>query len=278
MEIKIEELTYIYDKKTPFESSGIKEVTTKLESGKFYSVVGQPGSGKTTLIQHINYLLKLTSGKIIVGDFKIDEKTKLKNVNELRKRVGFVFQFPEDQLFEETVEKEILFAPTNFEIQITSEDMKEALELVGLTEEHLKKSPFKLSGGEMRRVAIASILIYKPDILVLDEPTRGLDPKMQKEIMEIFKKIQTKYKKTIILVTHNMDDVLEYSDEVLVFHRQRLIFQGKPIKLFTDEKVLNIAGLKKPKTIIFAEKLGLDINKCKNMNTLVKEITKWLKI
>ena len=187
MEIKIEELTYIYDKKTPFESSGIEEVTTKLESGKFYSVVGQPGSGKTTLIQHINYLLKLTSGKIIVGDFKIDEKTKLKNVNELRKRVGFVFQFPEDQLFEETVEKEILFAPTNFEIQITSEDMKEALELVGLTEEHLKKSPFKLSGGEMRRVAIASILIYKPDILVLDEPTRGLDPKCKKRLWKFSK-------------------------------------------------------------------------------------------
>ena len=204
MKIEVTNLSYSYDNK----KFAIKDATTKINEGEFVAIVGHTGSGKSTFIQNLNALLIPTSGKVEVDEFVIEHKLKISNIKQLRKKIGIVFQFPEYQLFEETVEKDILFGPKNFnmdpkEIQHIASDV---LYIVGLNDSFLEKSPFELSGGEKRRVAIAGILAFNPDVLIVDEPTAGLDPNSAINMMNLFKKLNQQGK-TIILVTHNMDHV-----------------------------------------------------------------------
>ncbi|XMB67640.1 energy-coupling factor transporter ATPase [Mycoplasmatota bacterium zrk1] len=225
----------------------IKDINLSIKpEGELIAIVGHTGSGKSTMIQHMNALLLPSNGDVDVFGHKVVKGEKL---TPIRKRVGMVFQFPEYQLFEETVEKDIMFGPLNF--GLTKEEAKEKAEevinIVGLDESFLARSPFNLSGGQMRRVAIAGILAMEPDILILDEPTVGLDPQGQIEMMELFLSIHEKYNKTVILVTHNMDVVSEYANRVIVMKKARLVFDGSPVDLFGNEKLVRDYDLDLPK-------------------------------
>ena len=217
MPITFKEIEHIYSENTPFSYHALKGVNLKIKDKSFTAIIGQTGSGKSTLIQHINALLLPTSGEINVDEFIITATDKPSKLKPLRKKAGLVFQFPEYQLFEETIEKDIIFGPMNF--GVSEEEAKKiarkVLKMVGLNESYLSKSPFELSGGQKRRVAIAGILAMDPDILILDEPTAGLDPQGTNEMMSLFKKIND-LGKTIILITHDMNHVLQYCDEVVV--------------------------------------------------------------
>lgn len=237
MGIKFEKVTHIYkglNKKQFYVAIEDIDLDIKAE-GEFIAVVGKTGSGKSTLIQHMNALLTQTSGKITIFDKEIKIK-KNKGLNQIRKNVGLVFQFPEYQLFEETVLKDIAFGPKNFGLsnEEALNKAKETCKIVGIDESLWEKSPFNLSGGQMRRVAIAGILSMEPKILVLDEPTRGLDPEGRKEIMELFIKLHKEYNKTIVLVTHDMDIVAEYASRVIVMNDSKKVFDGTKDKLFSS--------------------------------------------
>ena len=230
------------------------------KQGEFVSLVGKTGSGKSTLIQHINGLVLPTKGSVdVMGKTITPNKKKNPKMKEIRKQVGFVFQFPEYQLFEETVLKDIMFGPMNFgKTKEEAESVaRHSAKLVGLSEEILEKSPFNLSGGQMRRVAIAGILASNPDILILDEPTVGLDPKGKLEIIELLKKIQAKTHKTIILVTHDMSVVAEVSKRVLVMKQGNLVCDCTPRHLFTNIELLESYNLDLP----IVAKLALDLKK-----------------
>ena len=239
MSITCKSLDHIYGYNTPFEYYALKNVNLKIEKGSFTAIIGQTGSGKSTLIQHINALLLPTSGEIKIDDYIISQNNKPQNLKSLRKKSGLVFQFPEYQLFEETIERDIMFGPMNFGIDENraKEIAKKSLEMVGLDQTYLEKSPFDLSGGQKRRVAIAGILAMDPDILVLDEPTAGLDPSGIKEMMDLFKKIH-EMGKTVVLVTHDMNHVLEYCDNVVVMNDGQVEKAGKVKDIFLDSDYL----------------------------------------
>ena len=256
MEIVFEHVTHSYNPDSPTASLGLDDVSLTIQDKKFTAIVGQTGSGKSTLVRHINALLKPTSGTIKVGDRLITPTTNNKNLKPLRKQVGMVFQFPENQLFEETVEKDIMFGPMNFgateaEAKASAHAM---IQKVDLDESLLKQSPFDLSGGQMRRVAIAGVLASDPETIILDEPTAGLDPVGRQEIMDLFKGLQAQGK-TIILITHNMDDVANYADEMAVIHRGKLVAQGKPPKVFNNQALIKDGLLTLPKSAVFAKDL-----------------------
>ncbi|WP_125768942.1 energy-coupling factor transporter ATPase [Companilactobacillus furfuricola] len=257
MRIEFEKVTHSYESSNPMSGLGLANVSCTIESGQFTAIVGKTGSGKSTLVKHINALLKPTSGTITVGDHQITPETDNKNLKPLRKKVGMVFQFPESQLFEDTVEKDIMFGPKNF--GFTEEQAKEAaskmIEVVGLGPDYLTKSPFDLSGGQMRRVAIAGVLASDPETIILDEPTAGLDPVGRKEIMDLFKAQQSRGK-TIILITHNMDDVANYADKLMVMHDSHLVGQGTPKQVFNDQELLNKNYISLPQSAVFAQKLA----------------------
>lgn len=247
MSITCKSLDHIYGYNTPFEHYALKDVNLKIEKGSFTAIIGQTGSGKSTLIQHINALLLPTSGEIKIDDYIISQNNKPQNLKSLRKKSGLVFQFPEYQLFEETIERDIMFGPMNFGIDENSakEIAKKSLEMVGLDQTYLEKSPFDLSGGQKRRVAIAGILAMDPDILVLDEPTAGLDPSGIKEMMDLFKKIH-EMGKTVVLVTHDMNHVLEYCDNVVVMNDGQVEKAGKVKDIFLDSDYLLNLGIDLP--------------------------------
>lgn len=247
MSIKCKDLGYIYGIHTPFEFHALKKVNLQIEEGSFTAIIGQTGSGKSTLIQHINALLLPTEGEIEIDEYKISALEKPDSLKELRKKSGLVFQFPEYQLFEETIEKDIIFGPMNFGIEEekAKEIARQALKMVGLSEDYLDKSPFDLSGGQKRRVAIAGILAMKPDILVLDEPTAGLDPQGTKEMMDLFKKIN-QAGKTVIIVTHDMNHVLQYCDHVVVMNEGKVEKNGTVKEIFQDSDYLNKLGIDLP--------------------------------
>jgi len=257
MEITLENVSHAYDVNSPTVNLGLDDVSLKIKDKLFTAIVGQTGSGKSTLVRHINALLKPTSGTITVGKRVIKPDTNNKNLKPLRKNVGMVFQFPESQLFEETVEKDIMFGPMNF--GMSEEDARESahkmISLVGLGEEYLTKSPFDLSGGQMRRVAIAGVLATDPETIILDEPTAGLDPVGRHEIMDLFKGLQRKGK-TIVLITHNMDDVANYADEMAVMSHGKLVAHGLPKDIFNDHKLLDEDLLTLPKSAKFAQILS----------------------
>lgn len=257
MEITFEHVTHSYDANSPVANLGLDDVSLKIDDKKFTAIVGQTGSGKSTLVRHINALLKPTSGKLTVGDRVITPETNNKNLKPLRKKVGMVFQFPESQLFEETVEKDIMFGPMNFgfsEVQAKDAAHK-MIDLVGLSKDYLQKSPFDLSGGQMRRVAIAGVLASDPETIILDEPTAGLDPVGRHEIMDLFKGLQAQGR-TIILITHNMDDVANYADEMAVMSQGKLVASGLPTDVFNDQKLLTDDLLTLPQSAQFAQALA----------------------
>ncbi|WP_342189615.1 energy-coupling factor transporter ATPase [Spiroplasma endosymbiont of Dilophus febrilis] len=256
--IKFNNVSYIYAPKSPFQFQALKDVNLWIKDSIITAVVGSTGSGKSTLIQHMNGLLIPTAGQIIVGDFLIKAKQrKIKKQKLLRKSVGLVFQFPEYQLFEETIEKDIVFGPLNFGIKKDEARLRAAkyLELVGLGQEYLTRSPFDLSGGQKRRVAIAGILAIEGHTLILDEPTAGLDPDGEEELMKLFFKFNKQDKKRIILVTHNMDHVLQYADEVVVLKNGQLYHQSDPVSLFANAQLIKEINIEPPKIFHFLQKL-----------------------
>lgn len=278
MSIRFENVFFTYQKNTPFEFSALKNINLTINEGDFVSIIGHTGSGKSTLIQQINALLKPTEGKVYVGEYIISNEKKIKNLKQLKKYAGLVFQFPEYQLFEETVLKDVCFGPKNF-----NEDEKtcknkaiKALEMVGIDSSLYNKSPFDLSGGQKRRVAIAGIIALQPKILILDEPTAGLDPKGEKDIMELFKKIHEN-DTTIIMVSHNMNNVLKYSNRAIVMNEGEIVLNDTPTNLFKRDDLFIKYNIKEPNVICFAKNLikgGLNINLdlIKDEKSLVSEI------
>ena len=267
MQIKFESVNHVYNANTPMEQRALYDINFEIKEGQFLSVVGHTGSGKSTLIQHMNGLLKPSSGSITIGEKVIKSDEKNKGLKEVRQHVGLVFQFPEYQLFEETVEKDIMFGPMNYGV---SEDeahqrARDVIQMVGLNESILEHSPFNLSGGQMRRVAIAGILAMNPDVLVLDEPTAGLDPKGQYEMMEMFNTLHKQYGKTIVLVTHDMNLVAEYAEEMIVMHRGVMKLKGTPQQVFKEVEVLKECGITLPIAAQnyhqLAKKVGLSVDK-----------------
>ena len=257
MDIRFKQVGFAYQAGTPFEMRALHDVTFSVKDGSYVAIIGHTGSGKSTILQHLNALLKPTEGIVELGDKMIDSTTGNKDLKPLRKKVGIVFQFPEAQLFEETVEKDIAFGPKNFGVS-EEEALKiasEVVKTVGLPEDVLKKSPFDLSGGQMRRVAIAGVLAMKPDVLVLDEPTAGLDPKGRLEMMEMFYKLNKEQHMTIVLVTHQMNDVSDYADHVIVIESGNVVKEGSPKEVFSDASWLLEKQLGVPTTLAFVEKL-----------------------
>jgi energy-coupling factor transport system ATP-binding protein len=239
MAIKFEQVSYEYIGLDGSSYRAINSIDLEIaDKGEFITLIGETGSGKSTLVQHMNALIKPTSGDVTVYGIKIykDVKKKDKKVklNPLRQKVGLVFQFPEYQLFEETVERDIIFGPKNFGVSDADARIraKEVINLVGLEEKYLERSPFNLSGGEKKRVSIAGILAMEPDILVLDEPTSGLDPKGRDSLLELFKNIQKETNKTVIIITHDMNTVYKYASRVLVMNQGKLVYDGDPVQLF----------------------------------------------
>lgn len=248
MQIKFESVNHIYNANTPMEQRALYDINFDIKDGQFLAIVGHTGSGKSTLIQHMNGLLKPSSGSITIGEKVIKSDEKNKGLKEVRQYVGLVFQFPEYQLFEETVEKDIMFGPMNYGVseEEARQRAHDVIKLVGLDEAVLQHSPFNLSGGQMRRVAIAGILAMNPDVLVLDEPTAGLDPQGQHEMMEMFKTLHQEYGKTIVLVTHDMNLVAQYAEEMIVMHRGVMKLKGTPQQVFKEVETLKECGITLP--------------------------------
>ena len=280
MSIEFKQVYYTYSPKTPFENEALEDINVSIKDGSFTCLVGQTGCGKSTLIQHLNGLLIPSSGEVQVDDYvnSRNNRKMRKKLRDLRRKVGLVFQFSENQLFEETVESDVAFGPSNFGVK-KEEALKiahEALNLLGLDESFYKKSPFDLSGGEKRRVAIAGVLALKPDILVLDEPTAGLDPKGTKELLSIIKSLNEKGT-TIVLVSHDINIVYEYATDVIVMHDKKIVKVSSPSELFKEdvEKYsLEIPTIQKVTNLVLESGLKIDINKVKNINSLVDEIAK----
>ncbi|WP_339217488.1 energy-coupling factor ABC transporter ATP-binding protein [Ornithinibacillus sp. FSL M8-0202] len=284
MDITFKDVSYIYQANSPFAHSALKDLSFHIPSGSFVAIVGHTGSGKSTLLQHLNGLLTPTKGEVQIGDFHINSDKKPENLKELRSRVGVVFQYPEHQLFDETVAKDIAFGPKNFGVSDTeiAERIRDIIPAVGMDESLLERSPFDLSGGQMRRVAIAGVLAIKPEILVLDEPTAGLDPRGQKEIMDMFYTLHQERNLTTILVTHSMEDAVKYADHVIIMNKGTKYMEGSPEEVFTQREALQQVQLEVPEAIqfitSFQEKFGLTIPfKRQTVEELAVEIQQLLK-
>ncbi|OSA96652.1 UNVERIFIED_ORG: energy-coupling factor transporter ATPase [Clostridium botulinum] len=256
MSIKVENLTHIYMPKTPFEKVALDNVNIEIEDGEFVALIGHTGSGKSTFIQHLNGLLEATSGTILVDGLDITKKQI--NLTHVRKKVGLVFQYPEYQIFEETIAKDIAFGPKN--LGLTDDEIKirviESMKMVGLDYETYKdQSPFDLSGGQKRRVAIAGVIAMKPTTLILDEPTAGLDPKGRDDILEQISKLHKEYNMTIILVSHSMEDVAKIAERIIVMNHGKVELQGKPSEVFKEVDKLEKIGLGVPQVTYLVREL-----------------------
>ena len=261
MSIQVKHLTHIYSEGLPQQSVALEDVTFSAEDGQFVGIIGHTGSGKSTLVQHLNGILKPKSGQILVSGTDITAEGVV--LRDIRKKIGLVFQYPEYQLFEETVEKDVAFGPGNLGL---GEDeirrrVKEAIELVGLDYEEIRKrSPFDLSGGQKRRVAIAGVIAMKPEVLILDEPTAGLDPKAHRDVLKMIEKVHSHEGNIIFLISHNMDDIARMADKILVMDNGRLAMQGTAEEIFSQEEKLASMGLALPSSaqlMKLARKKGL---------------------
>ncbi|HGQ0861763.1 TPA: energy-coupling factor transporter ATPase [Streptococcus pneumoniae] len=257
MGIALENVNFTYQEGIPLASAALSDVSLTIEDGSYTALIGHTGSGKSTILQFLNGLLVPSQGSVRIFDTLITSTSKNKDIRQIRKQVGLVFQFAENQIFEETVLKDVAFGPQNF--GVSEEDAvktaREKLALVGIDESLFDRSPFELSGGQMRRVAIAGILAMEPSILVLDEPTAGLDPLGRKELMTLFKKLHQSGM-TIVLVTHLMDDVAEYANQVYVMEKGRLVKGGKPSDVFQDVVFMEEVQLGVPKITAFCKRLA----------------------
>ncbi|MCI7613427.1 MAG: energy-coupling factor transporter ATPase [Selenomonadaceae bacterium] len=263
MSIEVKKISYIYMPKSPYERLALDDVAITIPEGKITAIAGHTGSGKSTLIQHLNGLISPSQGCVLVDG--VDISGKGKEAREARRSVGMVFQYPEHQLFEETVEQDIAFGPKNY--GLTSEEVQErvrfAMDFVQLDyEEYSQRSPFQLSGGQMRRVAIAGVVALRPKYLVLDEPTAGLDPKGREELMQRILKLHRQEKNTIVLVSHSMDDIARFADNVVIMNRGRVLMEGTPREVFVREDFIRQAGLEVPQITNIVKALksgGMDI-------------------
>ena len=264
MQISFKNVSYTYNYKTPYAREVLKDINLNIEEGSYTVIVGKTGSGKSTLIEHINGLLLPTYGEVLVNNVLITnpknkrEKRELaKTLKILRKDVAVLFQFSEQQLFETSVLKDIIFAPLNYGIseERAISKAKELIKLVGLDESYLDKSPFELSGGEMRKVALCGVLALEPKVLILDEPTVALDYKSREEIMTMVKKLKDELNMTIVLISHNMNYVLEYADKILVLKNGKINFEGTVEELFADETLLKENSLEQPELLKFYNNL-----------------------
>ncbi|MFW5779927.1 MAG: energy-coupling factor transporter ATPase [Bacillota bacterium] len=281
MSIKVKNLSYTYMKKTPYEKDALTDITLEINEGEFVGIIGATGSGKSTLIQHFNGLIKMTSGELRV--FDIDLSQKKVDYKRLRQKIGMLFQYPEYQLFDETVLKDVMFGPKNF--GMTEDESyaaaKEAIELVGLNFESIKdRSPFELSGGQKRRVAIAGVLAYRPEILILDEPTAGLDPVGKKDILNLITNLKGDRIKTIIMISHNMDEIAKYTQRLFVLENSRLAYDTKPQDFFQMKEKVYQLGLELPTTVKIKNMLkerGIELEKpCLSVGELYGELKKKL--
>jgi len=274
--ITVEHLTHVYSQGTPFEKTAVDDVSLTIEEGEFVGVIGHTGSGKSTLIQHFNGLLKPTSGRILIGDR--DMWADPKKIREFRFQVGLVFQYPEYQLFEETVAKDIAFGPTNMglspqEVQLR---VQEAARFVGLRTDKLEKSPFELSGGQKRRVAIAGVMAMNPKVLILDEPTAGLDPRGRDKVLGEIKQYHKAQGNTVLLVSHSMEDIARYADRVLVMNKGKVAMFDTTQKVFARSEELAAMGLAVPQISricrgLAARGLNIDSN-CYTIEQAVKQL------
>ena len=281
MSLILDKVSHIYSEGTAFESAALSNISLTIPDNEFIGIIGHTGSGKSTLIQHLNGLLKPTSGNIYFDGKDIYDRDF--SLRELRKHVGLVFQYPEYQLFETTVIKDVLFGPMNMgrtrlEAEVAS---YEALKLVGIDESLIDASPFELSGGQKRRVAIAGVLACKPDVLVLDEPTAGLDPAGKTELLELLKRIKEERKITIILVSHSMEDVAEYVERIIVMNNGSVFMDDTPREVFTHETELKEVGLEIPQITRLCKKMksmGLEISgDCITVDEAYDEIMRAIK-
>lgn len=277
MSIEVRDLTHIYSEGLPHESVAIRGVSFRVEDGQMVGIIGHTGSGKSTLVQHLNGLLKPKSGQIIVGDTDITADGVI--MRDVRRKIGLVFQYPEYQLFEETVAKDVAFGPANLGLSQDEIDhrVREAIELVGLDYHSIRNvSPFDLSGGQKRRVAIAGVIAMKPEILILDEPTAGLNPKAHHDILDMVKAIHETEHNIIFLVSHNMNDIARMSDKVLVMDHGRLVMDGTPETIFAKEEELKSMGLAIPDAMEIVSRLrgaGLNIEgNCLTMDEAAEQI------
>lgn len=244
--LRCEQLTHIYSPKTPFEFRALDQIDLTIQDGSLIGLIGHTGSGKSTLIQHFNGLLTPTAGRILLRGENLAGDPK--RLRDIRFRVGLVFQFPEYQLFEETVEKDIAFGPTNMGLKSAdiAARVARAAELTGISKDLLKKSPFELSGGQKRRVAIAGVIAMEPELLVLDEPTAGLDPKGRDEILNCIRTYQKQGNRSVVIVSHNMDDVAHFADRIIVMQKGKILMDGTPAEIFARDDELIAAGLNIP--------------------------------
>ena len=264
MQISLKNVSYTYNYKTPYAREVLKDINLKIDEGSYTIIVGKTGSGKSTLIEHINGLLLPTKGEVAVDNILITNPQSKKERRELAKKlkilrqdIAVLFQFSEQQLFETSVLKDIIFAPLNYGVEEEKaiSKAKELIKLVGLDESYLDKSPFELSGGEMRKVALCGVLALEPKVLILDEPTVALDYQSREEIMAMVKRLKEEFDMTIVLVTHNMDYVLEYADKVFVLKNGEVSFEGRVEDLFLNEQVLKDNSLELPEVLKFYKKL-----------------------
>nr|WP_295971157.1 energy-coupling factor ABC transporter ATP-binding protein [uncultured Bacillus sp.] len=284
MDILLQNVEYRYQANTPFERLALKDVTIDIPSGTYLAIIGHTGSGKSTVLQHLNALLMPTKGSVAIGDTVVSAGKKQKGLKHVRQKVGIVFQFPEHQLFEETIEKDICFGPMNFGVseEEAKERAKKVIKQVGLSEDYLQKSPFDLSGGQMRRVAIAGVLAMEPDVIVLDEPTAGLDPRGRKEIMNMFYELHKERQLSTVLVTHSMEDAARYADQIVVMHKGEVFKKGVPEEIFASPDGLIELGLDVPEVIRFQRKFeetfGIKLGQiCLTMEQLADRIAESLK-
>lgn len=258
MSIEVKNLTYIYGEGLPQEQKALDDISFKIDDGEILGIIGHTGSGKSTLVQHLNGLIKPKTGSIIVDD--VDITSGKINMTDIRKKVGLVFQYPEYQLFEETCAKDISFGPRNMGCDEEEIDrrVRESLSLVGLDYDKIAdKSPFELSGGQKRRVAIAGVIAMKPSVLILDEPTAGLDPEAKKGILNLIKNVHEHEKNIIVMISHNMTDIATMCDKVLVIEKGRKVMEGTPKEIFTHKQELENLGLSVPPAMEFIHRLRL---------------------
>ena len=282
MSIQVKNLKHIYEKGMPTESIALENISFSVEDGEFLGIIGHTGSGKSTLLQHLNGLLKPSEGTIVIGG--IDITADGVSMVEIRKKIGLVFQYPEYQLFEETVAKDVAFGPKNLGLpeEEIEERVKEAIELVGLDYENIKdRSPFELSGGQKRRVAIAGVVAMRPEVLILDEPTAGLDPKAHKDVLDMVEEVHAKTGNITMLVSHNMADIARLSDKVLVIDNGHLVTMGTPKEVFSHRDELSKVGLDLPPITNLTEMLrtrGMDIEETiLTVDEAAKQIAQYLK-
>ncbi len=281
MSLKLEHISHLYEADTPLAHKALEDINLEIPEGQFIGIIGHTGSGKSTLVQHLNGLLKATEGKIYSNGEDIYEKGY--DMKKLRSKVGLVFQYPEHQLFEIDVFTDVCFGPKNLGLKQEEIEARahKALQMVGLSEKYYKQSPFELSGGQKRRVAIAGVLAMQPEILILDEPTAGLDPKGREEILDQIKKLQKETGITVILVSHSMEDVAEYVDRIIVMNGGKVMYDDVPRKVFQYYKELEEVGLAAPQVTYIMHALknqGLDVDvNATTIEEATQEILKALK-